>query len=77
MKNSDWLQEQRRIVAFLDGLPPYTLFGCASGGDLRSERVNALPVPKSFVGGAFGAAVIKTVSVKTGPSELTKRYDCS
>ena len=28
------LKKQRRIVAYLDGLPPY--------GDLRSERVNVL-----------------------------------
>jgi hypothetical protein len=29
------LDEQRRIVAYLDGLPPI--------GDLRQEKVNALP----------------------------------
>ena len=31
------INKQRRIVAYLDGLPP--------GGDLRSERVNELPAP--------------------------------
>jgi hypothetical protein len=30
-----WLDERRRIVAYLDGLPPI--------GDLRQAKVNALP----------------------------------
>jgi hypothetical protein len=37
MRNSDWSQSQRLIVAYLDSLPLI--------GDLRSERVNELPVP--------------------------------
>ena len=44
--------EQRRIVAYLIGLPPI--------GDLRQAKVNALPappVPTFFVGGSFGAGV--------------------
>jgi hypothetical protein len=42
-------REQRRIVAYLDGLSP--------AGDLRSERVKELPAPMLFVGGSVGAAV--------------------
>jgi hypothetical protein len=47
-----WLVlNQRRTVTYLDCLSPVR--------DLRSERVNALPVPPAptfFVGGSFGAA---------------------
>jgi hypothetical protein len=39
-------REERRIVIYLDGLP--------LAGDLRSERVNELPVP-AFVAGATAA----------------------
>ena len=36
--------EQRRIVAYLDGLPPSLRFG-----DLRQAKVNALREPRKWV----------------------------
>jgi hypothetical protein len=45
------LDEQRRIVAYLDGLPPSLRFG-----DLQQAKVNALQpkgVPRNLRGGSF------------------------
>ena len=57
-----WLDEQCDIVAYLDGLPHGAL-QVRKREDLRSERVNALPVP-AFVAGAAAAYPVRGTRVE-------------